>query len=292
MTGHLPEPPVMFASDLDRTLIYSANSMLLQGEDHEAPPMVVAEVYNGAPLSYMTHRAVSLLTAIAGAGVFVPVTTRTQAQFGRVQLPGQGQGYAVTTNGAVLLHDGEIDDTWRRQVQRSLLANCASLDEIMGRLTSLAAYKGIVRIHTAENVFVYAIVDRKALVEEELQDLSLWCSVKGWRTSLQGRKLYCVPYVVTKESAVAEIQRRTGAGYLMTAGDSILDAEMLRAGDLAFRPAHGELEDAQFSLENLTVTSSIGILAGEEILRTVQRALNSPSENYARCSHMPNAASQ
>ena len=57
MTGRIAQQSVMFASDLDRTLIYSANSMLLQGEDHEAPPMVVAEVYNGAPLSYMTQRA-------------------------------------------------------------------------------------------------------------------------------------------------------------------------------------------------------------------------------------------
>ncbi|MCR1161667.1 HAD family hydrolase [Paenarthrobacter sp. UW852] len=267
MTGHLPEPPVMFASDLDRTLIYSANSMLLQGEDHEAPPMVVAEVYNGSPLTYMTRRAASLLTEIAGAGVFVPVTTRTQAQFGRVQLPGRGQGYAVTTNGAVLLHDGEIDQSWRRQIQRSLQGGSAPFEEIRRRLTRLTAAQGVLRVHSAEDVFVYAIVDRANLAVEDLQELTQWCKVRGWNTSLQGRKLYCVPDSVSKEGAVAEIRRRTGARTLVTAGDSLLDAGLLEAGDVAFRPAHGELAESEFVTPNLRVTSSVGLLAGEEILR-------------------------
>lgn len=269
MTGHLPESQVMFASDLDRTLIYSANSMLLQSEDHEAPPMVVAEVYNGAPLSYMTQQAVGLLKTIVRAAIFVPVTTRTQAQFGRVQLPGRGQGYAVTTNGAVLLHDGEIDQSWRRHIQRTLQRGSAPFEEIRRRLTRLTAAQGVLRVHSAEDVFVYAIVDRVSLADEVLSELSQWCSARGWHTSLQGRKLYCVPESVSKEAAVTEIRRRTGVQTLITAGDSLLDAGLLRAADLAFRPAHGELAENHFVTRNLRVTSSVGLLAGEEILQDV-----------------------
>lgn len=274
----MTEQSVMFASDLDRTLIYSANSMLLQGEDHEAPPMVVTEVYNGAPLSYMTQRAQHLLEEITERSVFVPVTTRTRAQFTRVQLPGRGRGYAVTTNGAVIIHNGEVDEDWRQHINRSLQGGCAPLNEIMKQLARLTRHGGVLRVHSAEDVFSYAIVDRKALPEEELQRLDLWCGLRGWSTSLQGRKLYCVPHSITKEAAVAEIRRRTNADALITAGDSLLDAGLLEMADLAFRPAHGELAENKFDTPNLKVTSAVGVLSGEEILHSLHRVLHSKSD--------------
>lgn len=261
--------PVMVASDLDRTLIYSANSMALVGSDHLAPRMVVAEVYDAAPLSFMTRAAEELLEGIVERSVFVPVTTRTQAQFSRVRLPGSGRGYAVTTNGAVILHDGEPDHDWSRHIQRSLGSECASLDEVLGHLTGSGAVPAILRVRTAEDVFVYSIVDRQAMPDAYLAELGAWCNARGWTISLQGRKLYCVPAPISKEAAVAEVRRRSEAGVLVAAGDSRLDAGFLELADIAIRPAHGELDSDGFSLPHLTVTSASGVLAGEEILRVV-----------------------
>lgn len=263
----------MVASDLDRTLIYSANSMALVGSDHQAPRMVVAEVYDGAPLSFMTRTAEELLDGIVERSVFVPVTTRTQAQFSRVRLPGFGRGYAVTTNGAVLLHDGEPDGDWSRHIQRSVGSGCAPLADVLGHLKGAAAVPAVLRIRTAEDYFVYSIVDRPALPDGYLDELGHWCAARGWTTSLQGRKLYCVPAPITKEAAVDEIRRRSGAGFLVAAGDSRLDAGILGLADIAIRPQHGELDSDAFTLPNLTVTSASGILAGEEILRFVSSVL-------------------
>ena len=202
--------------------------------------------------------------------MFVPVTTRTRAQFARVQLPGRGRGYEVTTNGAVIIHNGEVDEDWRQHINRSLQGGCAPLNEVMKQLARLTRHGGVLRIHSAEDVFSYAIVDRKALPEEELHRLDLWCGLRGWSTSLQGRKLYCVPHTVTKEAATAEIRKRTGSQLLVTAGDSVLDAGLIKAGDIAFRPAHGELEESRFTSQNLTPTLAVGLLAGEEILHAVR----------------------
>ena len=265
--------PVMVASDLDRTLIYSANSMALVGSDHLAPRMVVAEVYDAAPLSFMTRAAEELLERIVERSVFVPVTTRTRAQFSRVRLPGSGRGYAVTTNGAVLLHDGEPDGDWSRHIQRSLGSDCAPLDDVLGHLRSAAAVPAVLRVRSAEEYFVYSIVDREALPDGYLDELSAWCAARGWTTSLQGRKLYCVPAPVTKEAAVDEVRRRSGSGLLVAAGDSRLDAGILELADIAIRPSHGELDSDSFTLPNLTVTSASGVLAGEEILRFVSGVL-------------------
>lgn len=271
--------PVMVASDLDRTLIYSANSMSLQGGDHAAPRMVVSEVYDAAPLSFMTRAAEDLLAGIVERSVFVPVTTRTQAQFARVRLPGLGQGYAVTTNGAVLLQDGEPDPDWSRHIRRSLAGQCAPLSEVLDHLTGSRAVPEILRVRTAEDVFVYSIVNREQLSDNYLLELTAWCLERGWTTSLQGRKLYCVPAPITKEAAVAEVRRRSGSGLLVAAGDSRLDAGLLELADIAIRPAHGELDSDGYARANLTVTSASGVLAGEEILRfvngVVQQALTS-----------------
>ena len=273
MSVHSSGGPVMVASDLDRTLIYSANSMALVGSDHLAPRMVVAEVYDAAPLSFMTRAAEELLERIVERSVFVPVTTRTRAQFSRVRLPGSGRGYAVTTNGAVLLHDGEPDGDWSRHIQRSLGSDCAPLDDVLGHLRSAAAVPAVLRVRSAEEYFVYSIVDREALPDGYLDELSAWCAARGWTTSLQGRKLYCVPAPVTKEAAVDEVRRRSGSGLLVAAGDSRLDAGILELADIAIRPSHGELDSDSFTLPNLTVTSASGVLAGEEILRFVSGVL-------------------
>lgn len=272
---------VMVASDLDRTLIYSANSMDLKDSGPLAPRMVVAEVYDSAPLSFMTRAAEDLLAMLIQECMFVPVTTRTVAQFSRVRLPGFGKGYAITTNGAVLLHNGEPDPDWSRHIQRSLGADCAPLPHVLDHLTGNDADPAILRVRTAEDFFVYAIVDRDALPVAYLDALAAWCALRGWTTSLQGRKLYCVPAPITKEAAVSEVLRRCGAERLISAGDSRLDAGILEAADLAIRPAHGELHSDGFNRDHLSVTKETGIMAGEEILRFFVKALSSSTDSLA-----------
>lgn len=260
-----PSQRVLFASDLDRTLIYSANSMLLAGPDDAAPPMVVAEVYRSAPLSFMTRRAEAMLEDMAQRGLFVPVTTRTREQFNRIRLPGRGQGYAVSTNGAVLMKDGEPDAAWTTSIH-GRIRECAPLAEVFTHLTVDRPVPGLVRARTAEDTFVYCLVERAALSADYLAELTDWCGQRGWAVSLQGRKLYCVPVPVSKEAAVAEVRERMGIDLLITAGDSLLDAGMLELADIAFRPAHGELHDTGFERPHLTVTEARGILAGEEMV--------------------------
>lgn len=273
---------VLVASDLDRTLIYSANSMLLTGPDDAAPPMVVAEVHQSVPLSFMTRRAEHYLEELVQRGVFVPATTRTRQQFGRIRLPGRGRGYAVSTNGAVIMKDGEPEAGWTASIQRGV-RKCAPLAEVLAYLTVDHPVPGLVRARTAEDIFIYCMVERAALPLDYLAELTAWCAQRGWTVSLQGRKLYCVPVPVSKETAVAEIRKRMGAELLITAGDSLLDAGMLELADVAFRPAYGELHDTGFSLPHLTVTEARGIMAGEEIVRGMLQHVGGTSvHNHGR----------
>ncbi len=261
--------PVLVACDLDRTLIYSNNALWLTGADKDAPAMVVVEVYDGAPLSYMTTRAQEHLLAVKDAATFVPVTTRTQAQYERVQLPGPVPEYAITTNGGVLLHHGVPYIAWRRQLSARVAAASAPLESIEAFLSSPDFTPWILRLRRAEDLFVYAIIDREAMPGSFLTELELLCSDAGWSVSVQGRKLYCVPVPISKCGALAEVAQRTGAETVLAAGDSLLDQDMLAGATLAFRPRHGELHDAGFLADHLQLTSVRGIMAGEEILRRI-----------------------
>ena len=245
--------------DLDRTLVYSATALDL---GTEPPRLVCVEIYNGAPLSYMTERAAELLRTLPAH--VVPTTTRTVEQLARVRLPGPPSRYAIASNGGHLLVDGVPDPAWTALVT-ARLAGCAPLAEVESHLRA-AAGPFVLALRVASDLFAYAVVDRAALPDGWVDALAVWCAPRGWTVSLQGRKVYAVPRPLTKSAAALEIRDRLGGGPLLAAGDSLLDAELLEVADAAIRPAHGELAEAGFTRDHLTVTDSTGVRAGEEML--------------------------
>lgn len=262
-------------SDLDRTLIYSQAAFSLSGPDESMPRLVCVEFYQGAPLSYMTETAARALETLAASTVFVPTTTRTPEQYRRVHLLEKTPAYAICANGGHLLVDGEDDPAWSSSVRARIANGCAPLDDVRHHL----AHNGgefVLKQRTASDLFAYTVVDRAALPPAWIDDLTGWCAERGWRTSLQGRKVYCLPACLTKAAATAEVARRTGASTMLAAGDSLLDAELLEAADQAIRPAHGELHDARWTSPATTVTASSGIAAGQEITNWLLHA----SENH------------
>ncbi|PJE94387.1 HAD family hydrolase [Streptomyces carminius] len=269
MNSHAPAPaaPVLMASDLDRTLIYSAASLGLAMPDAEAPRLLCVEVYQSGPLSYLTETAAALLAELAGRSVLVPTTTRTREQYGRIRLPGPPPRYAICANGGHLLVDGESDPGWHARVRRALDADCASLAEVRARLTATADPAWLLKERVAEDLFAYLVVDRAELPEAWVKELADWAGPRGWTVSLQGRKIYAVPRPLTKSAAVAEVARRTGAGHVLAAGDSLLDADLLLAADTGWRPGHGELAELGWSAPHITALPERGVAAGERILR-------------------------
>lgn len=266
--------PVLVASDLDRTLIYSSAALALSSPDaspparQEPPPrLLCVETYEGEPLSYMTETAARLLAELARTAVFVPATTRTPEQYLRVELPGPAPAYAVCANGGHLLVDGVPDADWHRQVTGRLAVECAPLAEVREHLLRTADPAWVRKHRVAEDLFVYLVVERELLPHGWVKELTAWAGSRGWTVSLQGRKLYVVPGPLTKGAAVREVARRTGAGLVLGAGDSLLDAELLLAVDRGWRPGHGELADTGWTAPGVVALPERGVLAGERIAR-------------------------
>lgn len=256
--------PTVVACDLDRTLIYSRAAMALP--DGPEPALVCVEHYDGAPLSYVTERAERLLVELAASAVVVPTTTRTRAQLARIRIPGPPSPYAIAANGGILLVDGEPDASWTAAVRELLAATSVPLADVREHMRTAFDDAWTLSRREAEELFCYAVVDRAALPEGFVADLSGWAAERGWTVSLQGRKLYVVPSALTKGAAVTALAERVGAAHVLAAGDSLLDADLLDAAHAGVRPAHGELAESGWTRPHVAVTARAGILAGEDVL--------------------------
>ena len=270
----------LIATDLDRTMIYSRGAMELavtESDVAERPgdeDLLCVEVYDGKPLSYVTSAAEAMLRKLTASAVVVPTTTRTVAQFQRIDLPGAPWRYAITTNGGNILVDGVPDAGWRSGVDIAMADGGASLVEVGAELSRRIDDGWVRSSRVADELFSYLVVDLDAMPAGFVEEWNDWCVDRGWGVSRQGRKIYTMPDAVCKSRAVAEVRSRlVDDGVLapeapvLAAGDGALDANMLSAADAAIRPRHGELETVDWQHPTLSVTGSSGIAAGEEILR-------------------------
>jgi len=273
MVSHASDSRFLVASDLDRTLIYSNRALALDVPDRLAPRLLGVEVHDGRALSFMTEQAAGMLVDLASEALVVPATTRTRAQYERVNLPGPTPGwipsYAICANGGHILVDGVPDTDWQAEIRGRLAEASAPLAQMVEHLAIVADPEWTHKRRVAEDLFAYLVVERAELPDGWLAELTGWCEERGWTISLQGRKVYAVPAPLTKSAALAEVRRRTGATTVLTAGDSLLDAELLLAGDHGWRPGHGELAETGWSGPGVTALTEIGVAAGEEIVRQI-----------------------
>ena len=266
---------MIFASDLDRTLMYSKRAIEELGEPKKSNLKPV-EQKDGNWVGYMTEGSYSSLKELSLHSLFVPVTTRTTMQFNRFvifakEIPIK---YAITSNGATILHKGVPMEEWSNHIYRQLSTQSVPQDELLSILQREGFFFDGEK-KQAENLFFYYILNclPAASEKELLHDLA---ERYGWRISLQGRKLYFIPKAISKGSALEYICNREGMKAIAGAGDSILDWDFLENCQHRFIPNHGELakELATVSMlsrvsgtSNHILTENHGALAGEEILQ-------------------------
>ncbi len=258
---------VLFASDLDQTLIYSRNSM---GMDVTEGELIEVERYEGEPLSYMTQSSQSTLWNIEKSAFFLPVTTRTQAQYERVTGIFRGQQpprFAIVSNGAVILENGQPVKEWSEQIRQQCISRKTIIAELLPEIERHFSADWVLKVREADDWFVYLIIDRARFPEDQLADYTTMFRKLGWGLSLQGRKLYFMPESITKAGAMKYVKKRLRASYVVAAGDSLLDLDLLESADYGMLAAHGEAAKSAIpTSEHIHQTTQHGIKAGEEIL--------------------------
>ncbi|WP_160721195.1 hypothetical protein [Bacillus sp. USDA818B3_A] len=267
---------MIFASDLDRTLIYSERAIKEFGKP-EGITLRPVETKGNNWVAYMTEKSYYQLKELAGKSLFVPVTTRTTAQFNRFVIFSEDIPikYAITSNGANILLHGHPMIEWSDHIQRRLETESVTQAELLAILNREGTRLDG-EMKQAEGWFFYYLLNYLPS-ESERKSINQLSSEYGWRISLQGRKLYFVPKAISKGNALDFICHLEGVEAVAGAGDSLLDWDFLKNCQARFVPNHGELaRHMEITSGNGTpiLTKSSGVRAGEEIIQQALKLLS------------------
>lgn len=267
---------MIYASDLDRTLIYSLGAI---GVPENTPGLVPAEIIEGKTVSYISQQALNQLLELTTRVIFMPVTTRTIQQYKRINLFQETiiPDYAVTSNGGNILIGGVVDKEWRDSIGRLVARHSASAEEVRSYIKAVVRENWIISENYCDDLFYSFIVHRDLLPLDEISNLSDQLYNLGWKVSLQGRKLYAVPVAVNKSDAIIHVRRTVRSEPMVASGDSLLDKSLLESADYAIAPCHGEIFAEQQSglvKSRYPFTKQSGVFAGDEILQYVNMIYN------------------
>lgn len=254
---------VLFACDLDNTLLYSYK--------HRKAGDLCVEKIQGREQGYMTPRTTELLKAVQAVAEMVPVTSRSIEQYNRINWPaGCTPEYAVVANGAVLLRNGEIEEGWRRDSE-SVVA--PYMDELRSLMAEFSDREKYLRCRIVDDAYLFVYCGSGVNPEDCVRayqprsDLNVVSS---------GKKVYFFPPEVNKGRALTRLKELMRPVFTVAAGDSAIDTPMLNEADLALIPsffqeaairapkirARGDEDSfAEFVLES--VRSSITVLRTE-----------------------------
>jgi len=276
---------MIFASDLDQTLIYSKNFLKnnYQNRSKVVDNVSIIEYLNGEPLSYINNELVPLLQMLDDKNCFVPVTTRTEEQYKRIEFSrfNINPEYAITTNGAKILKDGKVDKEWEDNIRERMVSIEHNANDICQLIEDSISSNAVKTIRTAEDIFSYCVLHKEKLDYREVEELSNKLDSDDWIISLQGRKLYFMPSVINKWEATEYVCSKLGSDKVIGAGDSLLDLPLLDNADIGLVPSHGEIFKNNLHTEyDLDACKSIGIHASTEIVEIAKDKIFGNEERY------------
>ncbi|GGN98950.1 HAD family hydrolase [Saccharibacillus kuerlensis] len=258
---------MIFASDLDRTLIYSKKAI---GEAFEASELIPVELYQGEHISFMSPETARLLAELSKTALFVPVTTRTIEQYERIFYIRETfkPQYAVTSNGGNVLVNGVPDPDWQLHVNRALESSeeAGKVIEAFDRISSPDWVKSY---RHSDSLFYSIILDREKMPLDQVEDFRKELAGMKWNVSVQGRKMYLVPDGVSKGAGLLYVKEQVGASRIAASGDSLLDESLLQAADYAIVPRHGEIYASYMEAGLYTFTERDGMGAAEDLIAKI-----------------------
>ncbi len=233
--------------------------------------VVAVEQKDGEVISYMTEETLMLLQKVCQQTLFVPVTTRAYAQYERLHFIEKLQPtFAIISNGGILLENGRPNEAWAKIVRQRIEDSAISYAEMLQHFHSVKSSTWLKQSFHMDSLFAVHYVDRDALSLEQYQAMMQSFDKYGWRIWLNGRKLYMMPKILTKESAIAYLREHCVHDTHIAAGDSIMDYGMLAMADIGYTPSHGDLKDKQPQALGNTVYSTLnGEAFTKELLEAV-----------------------
>lgn len=252
---------MVFATDLDRTMIYSNRFLTEQNM-----PNIMA-MNDGKGYSFMTKKASELFEQIRNKINVVPCTSRSREQFLRLPMF-KNCKYAICDNGATVYINGKIDTQWN-MVMRKNLDFCK---EEMDNMKSLLEQQDFLdrEVTYVDNFFLFTkakdIHKCSAFIKEHINKDKFYCLISD-------TKVYYIPNFISKKHALGYVLDKLKDNEVMVAGDSKIDFDMMDYATVqSFIPTHN---DSMINLpsQNTEMFHKLGIYAGEKILERVNKII-------------------
>jgi len=217
---------VMYASDLDNTLIFSKDSANTS----------ICDTYKNGAHSYISNRVKEELIKLdTDTRVqFIPVTSRSLEEYNRVNL-GIVPDYAIVANGGMILYQGSPILEWeeyvkRFNVQMDMIDIMHTVEDYFDDISSLRVVDNKYVFFKVQNIYEF---DKNVDYLEQLFNKWTFTRIKN--------KVYCIPNHFSKQIALRWLWHKLNKPYIIASGDSILDLPMLTLANEAIIPSGSSL---------------------------------------------------
>jgi len=246
-----------------------------------ATATVVVEQKDHEIISMMTESTTKLLQQVHKQAIFVPVTTRALYQYERIHFIKEiCPNFAITSNGGTILENGRPHGEWTKTLRKRIEDSSIPREDIVRHFQTIKSDLWLQRSFFMDELFYVHHVNNDILSHDELTAIVQEFDRHGWHVLLQGKKLYIMPKVLTKEAAITYMKEQLCTYDVhLAAGDSIMDYGMLAMADIAYTPHHGDLKEKQPQvLRNATYSANSGEAFTKELLEAVLRLATKPIE--------------
>lgn len=260
---------MIFATDLDRTMIYSKKFININEESVQA-----VEVKEDRVISYMTNKSIDLLKKINEKIPVIPVTTRSLDEYKRINIFEEiNPRFFIVNNGGKIFVNGVEDKKWKKYINKKLKYNKLSTMYNYFIETMKKCNIEILREKNIDNMYYMFIIedmptDKITDINEKIQDFS-------YSLYKTGRKVYLVPDFINKWDALNYLRDEyfyideNNLEKIAYSGDSNMDLGCVLNSDLGIVPKHGEIALINKLEKNIIVTQKENIVASDEILNNI-----------------------
>ena len=214
---------ILFACDLDNTILYSYK--------RRQPGDICIEMLKEKEQGFVSEKSLKLLEEVQKKCIFLPITTRSIEQYERINWsPECKPQQAITTNGSILLSNGEKDSDWYSESQ-SIYSSYH--DELLGMYNLLKDDQRFIRCRLVDDFYLFTYCRDDVDARELELELSQKCKLN---VTLSGKKLYFFPPEFNKGDALKRFVKLISPDIIISAGDTVIDIPMLSLADYALVP--------------------------------------------------------
>ena len=235
---------IIYASDLDRTLIYSKTFIDMHPVDDELVLVDESKVN-----SYMAKSVANGLADIVHNNVaqFIPVTTRSIEEYKRIHFPdavGQTE-YAIVASGGVILKNGEILKEFEEYLKSIKEVNDEEFTQIIEEFKAFESINYNSKV--VDNSFVFSKSSNIHATEDEIKSNQLRYKHPHFRFLLDKHKVYAIPNHIKKSIAIDWLKQYLNGDVVVASGDSAFDIPLLDSGDVKIVPSHAYIKDSDLN---------------------------------------------